>query len=179
MAVDAPMDVRHIGFAELRRTFDDALGRESDHDVLELAETLGEIVAEAIGTADLGRVSEARGTVTRLLGRASRRQDEETAQAAINALRPLAAALAHSRTILATRERNERRRRGRGTVRQQVLAALLGGDEHRPRDLAAQLDVSPAQLVRVLAELEHEGRAVKTTGRGEDRRATFYSIRPA
>jgi hypothetical protein len=176
MAVDAPIDPRHIGFAELRRLFDDALDDEDSQQVFDIADALAEEMAEILRDGDLATVTERRGTVTRLLGRATRREDEETAQLAIAALRPLAAALAHSRTMLATRERNERRRRERGTVRAQILSVLLAGGEHRPRDLAEQLDVAPAQVVRVLAELEQDGRAVKLTGIGEDRRATFYTI---
>jgi hypothetical protein len=176
MAVDAPIDVRHLGFADLRRMFDDALDDESDHQVSEIAKGLGEWIAEVISAGDLAAVNALRGTVTRLLGRATRREDQETAQTAIVALRPLAAALAHSRTILATRERTERRRRERGTVRAQLLSVLLEGGEYRPRDLAEQLDVAPAQVVRVLGELERDGRAKKLTGIGDDRRATFYAI---
>jgi len=38
------------------------------------------------------------------------------------------------------------------------------------------LTSAPAQVVRVLGELEQDGRAKKSTGVGEDRRATFYEI---
>jgi Fic family protein len=176
MAVDAPIDLRHVGFAELRRLFDDALNDDDLDRVGEIADALAQAMTEIVRNDDLAAVTEMRGTVTRLIGRATRRQDEETAKVAIAALRPLATALAHVRTTLATRERNARRRRERGTVRAQLLSVLLGGGEHRPRDLAEQLDVAPAQVVRVLSELEQEGRAVKRSGDAEDRRATFYRV---